>query len=103
ATGRLADVVGSCETIFIALPSLFIRPTLEPVRDALRADAAIVNLAKGIERATGLTSFQVISTLFPRNRKIMLAGPAIANEIAQGMPTVVTIAGRSTTDLLGIA
>ena len=103
ATGRLADVVGGCETIFIALPSLFIRRTLEPVRDAVRADAAIVNLAKGIEGATGLTSFQVISTLFPRNRKIMLAGPAIANEIAQGLPTVVTIAGRSTTDLLGIA
>src|SRR5439155_9103363 len=56
ATGRLADVVGGCETIFIALPSLFIRPTLEPVRGALRGDAVIVNLAKGIERSAGLTS-----------------------------------------------
>jgi glycerol-3-phosphate dehydrogenase (NAD(P)+) len=63
----------------------------------------VVNLAKGIDRETGMTSFQILSRLFPQNRRIMLAGPAIANEFARGMPTVVVLAGRYITDLLLIS
>jgi glycerol-3-phosphate dehydrogenase (NAD(P)+) len=103
ATADLGEVFRDCETVFVALPSVFIRQTLEPVRARARRETLIVNLAKGIDSQTGLTSFQMISALFPDNRIVMLSGPSIANEFAQGMPTVVMIAGRSTTDLLQVA
>jgi glycerol-3-phosphate dehydrogenase (NAD(P)+) len=86
--------------VFVGLPSAFIQKTLEPVRHKVQPATIIVNLAKGIDRETGLSSFQIISMLFSQNRRIMLAGPAIANEFARGMPTVVVLAGRSITDLL---
>jgi glycerol-3-phosphate dehydrogenase (NAD(P)+) len=103
ATSDLGQLFRDCETVFVALPSVFIRQTLEPAREQARHETLIVNLAKGIDGQTGMTSFQMLSTLFPDNRIIMLSGPSIANEFAQGLPTVVMIAGRSTTDLLRVA
>jgi glycerol-3-phosphate dehydrogenase (NAD(P)+) len=103
ATADLGQVFRECEAVFVALPSVFVRRTLEPVSAQTRRETLIVNLAKGIDSQTGLTSFQMIAALFPNNRMVMLSGPSIANEFARGMPTVVMIAGRSTTDLLQVA
>jgi glycerol-3-phosphate dehydrogenase (NAD(P)+) len=103
ATGALAEVAAQADALFVALPSAFIRPTLEPLRDQLRRDTLLVNLAKGIDRATALTSFQMLGALFPNNTRIMLSGPSIANEFARGLPTVVVIAGERTADLLAVA
>lgn len=103
ATNRLEDVFQHTDVIFVGLPSLFIGKVLEPVRHHMRQEVVLVNLAKGIDRETGLTSFQVLAELFPHNRRIMLAGPAIANEFARGMPTVVVLAGQHLADLLHVS
>ena len=100
ATDDLDSVARQSDIIFVAIPSAFIRPTLEPIRDRVKPRSVIVNMAKGIDRSTGLTSFQVIASLFPNNPKVMLSGPSIANEFARDMPTVVVIAGESREDLL---
>jgi glycerol-3-phosphate dehydrogenase (NAD(P)+) len=103
ATGNLETVFAQCAIVLVALPSAFLRSTLEPVQAHVAPATLLVNLAKGIERSTGLTSFQMLSALFPSNPKVMLSGPSIANEFAAGMPTVVTIAGPNTTELLAVA
>ncbi len=103
ATSDLAAVFQDCRTVFVAIPSVFIKPTLEPVRAQIGSDLLLVNMAKGIDGQSGLTSFQVISSLFPDNPKVMLSGPSIANEFARQMPTVVVIAGRRKSDLLRVA
>lgn len=103
ATTNLADALAGRDIVFIALPSVFIERTLKPVQAHLQADTIVVNLAKGIDGATGLTSFQTLSDLFPQNPTVMLSGPSIANEFARGLPTVVMIAGRDKTDLMRVA
>ncbi len=103
ATSEIQKVASGCELIFVAIPSVFIRPTLEPTQEILREDVIIVNMAKGIDGETGLTSFQTIGSLFPNNRKVMLSGPSIANEFARDMPTVVVIAGERRNDMLKVA
>jgi len=103
ATSNLETVFAECDMVLVALPSAFLRTTLEPMQAHGHPATRLVNLAKGIERSTGLTSFQILSALFPSNPKVMLSGPSIANEFAAGMPTVVTIAGQKTTDLLAVA
>jgi len=89
ATQQLGDIFTHSRAIFVALPSSFLRPTLEPVKQLGQPDMLLINLAKGIERATGLTALQMLGGLFPRHTTIMLSGPSIANEFARGMPTVV--------------
>ncbi len=103
ATSDLQHVLDTSDIIFLGLPSIYLRSVLEPYKKNVNNDIILVNLAKGIDRETGLTSFQILSSLFPRNRRIMLAGPAIANEFARGMPTVVVLAGQDITDLLRVA
>lgn len=102
ATDNLLDICQG-ELIFIALPSVFVQPTLSQLLGHLGPQAVLVNLAKGIDRQTGLTSFQTISALFPANPKVMLSGPSIANEFARKEPTVVVLAGRANQDLLQVA
>jgi glycerol-3-phosphate dehydrogenase (NAD(P)+) len=103
ATSDLGAVFAQCDMVLVALPSAFLRATLEPLREQVRPATLLVNLAKGIERSTGLTTFQMLSALFPSNPRVMLSGPSIANEFAAGMTTVVMIAGPSTVDLLAVA
>lgn len=103
ATSDLGVVFSQCELVLLALPSAFLRATLAPLQARVGPSTMLVNLAKGIEQATGLTSFQVLAALFPANPKVMLSGPSIANEFAIGLPTVVMIAGARTADLLAVA
>lgn len=103
ATTNLVDVLNSCQVIFIALPSGFIKSTLQPLAHAVRGSAVLVNMAKGIDAMTGLTAFQTLTALFPRHARVMLSGPSIANEFAQGMPTVIVLAGGSRADLMQVA
>ncbi len=103
ATSELAAVFQSCSIVFVAIPSVFIKSTLESVQEYVGQDTLLVNMAKGIDGESGLTSFQTISCLFPDNPKVMLSGPSIANEFAREMPTVVVIAGQSNSDLLQVS
>lgn len=100
ATKDLAEVVRECTVIFIAIPSAFIQRTLQPLRTTVPEDVVLVNMAKGIQRSTGLTAFQTLTALFPHNPRIMLSGPSIANEFARNLPTVVVLAGQTPFHLL---
>ena len=103
ATSNLETVFQDCRVVFVAIPSTFIRPTLEPMRTRIDPALLLVNMAKGIDGESGLTSFQVLSGLFPDNPTVLLSGPSIANEFARGMPTVVVVAGPRKSDLLTVS
>ncbi len=103
ATTDLAVVFRNTEVVFIAIPSLFIERTLQPLRGQIASEVVLVNMAKGIDGTTGLTSFQTLSGMFPGNPRVMLSGPSIANEFAHQQPTVVVIAGQSKADLMRVA
>lgn len=103
ATTNLPDVFDNTAVVFVAIPTIFIRSTLEPVRAMLDHHTMLVNLAKGIDPQTGLTAYQTLQTLFPDNPTVVLSGPSIANEFAQGMPTVVILACSDHCRLLTVA
>ncbi len=101
ATSSLRDVFQTASVLFVAIPSVFFRPTFEPFAGA--ADKLFVNLAKGIDPETLLTGYETLRSLFPRSRHVMLSGPSIANEFSRGLPTVVVLAGPEKKDLLQVA
>jgi glycerol-3-phosphate dehydrogenase (NAD(P)+) len=103
ATNELAAVVLQSQVLFVSIPSAFIQATLEPYRERINPRTVLVNLAKGIDAETGLTSFQTLAGLFPLNPKIMLSGPSIANEFALHQPTVVVLASKGISDQLLVA
>jgi len=102
ATGDLKRVFETCPIIFVAIPSVFFQSTLKPFSNETKGKV-FVNLTKGIDRETLLTSFQMLRLLFPGNEYVMLSGPSIANEFSRRMPTLVMLAGESKNSLLQIA
>jgi glycerol-3-phosphate dehydrogenase (NAD(P)+) len=103
ATGDLVEVMTWSQVLFVAIPSAFTESTLRAVRDRLKPETIIVNMTKGIDGHSGLTSYQTIAALFPENPKIMLSGPSIANEFAQGMPTIVVLASEEGDGVMAVA
>jgi len=102
ATDDLKQVFRTCSIIFVAIPSVFFQSVLKPFSNETK-DKVFVDLTKGIDRETLLTSFQMLQLLFPENEHVMLSGPSIANEFSRGMPTLVMLAGASKSSLLQIA
>jgi glycerol-3-phosphate dehydrogenase (NAD(P)+) len=103
ATSQLSSVFDGAEIVFIALPSMYIRPTLDPYRDQIAPGTIMVNTAKGIDRHSGLTALQTLGRSLPHNPCIMLSGPSIANEFARGVPTLVMLAGQHNEALWRVA
>ncbi|MCB9833397.1 MAG: NAD(P)-dependent glycerol-3-phosphate dehydrogenase [Planctomycetes bacterium] len=85
---RGADIVVS------AVPTKYLRTTWSVLAAATPKRAPVVSLTKGIETKTFLRASEIIHEYLPRNPVAVLSGPSHAEEVAQGMPTTVTIASR---------
>jgi glycerol-3-phosphate dehydrogenase (NAD(P)+) len=80
------------ELFLAAAPAQAMRGALETIAPYLAEGVPIVICAKGIERATGLFLSEVVRALLPRNPPAVLSGPSFAKDVAEGLPTAVTIA-----------
>lgn len=74
-----------------ALNSLFLKLKEE---DLLSLDTIVVICSKGIDYNSGLLPTQIFSSYFPKHKVCYLAGPNIAQEIAQKLPTAADISGE---------
>ncbi|MCI0465660.1 MAG: NAD(P)-dependent glycerol-3-phosphate dehydrogenase [Beijerinckiaceae bacterium] len=86
------DEARSAELILAAVPAQALRPVLEAFAEHIAEGVPVVVCAKGIERATGLFLSDVVSAVLPNNPPAILSGPSFAQEVAQGLPTAVTLA-----------
>jgi len=88
--------VSQAQIVLSVTPSEFLRPTLMRLRSSLHNSQFILSATKGVEERSLLRMTQVISvTLEPAGLLVSigaLSGPSFAQEVAQGQPTVVTVA-----------
>ena len=100
---RLADVieptadiacVGAADHVLVVTPAQTFRTVAEAMRGHLRADAAVISCAKGIEKDTGLYLREVLAEVLPGQPVAALSGPSFAADLAQGLPTAVTLAAN---------
>lgn len=97
AVSEANECVAGAALVMIAVPSLFAIPTLVPVLSSMRPDAVLVNLAKGFAPRTRIPIPIHIRRMAPRHPCVQLAGPAIANEIARGVPACIILAAEDAT------
>ena len=94
----LAESVGSCDAIFIAVPSQFCRDVFKQMRLLLSSVHILVSLTKGIEEGTLKRMSEVMEEVFLLHftpRVAVLSGPSFAREVAESHPTAVVIASKS--------
>jgi glycerol-3-phosphate dehydrogenase (NAD(P)+) len=92
-TGAI-DELRPAGAVLVVVPAQALRGTLDEIAPALREDAALVICAKGIERGSGLFLSDVVAALRPAAPVAVLSGPSFAADVADGLPTAVTLACR---------
>ncbi len=94
----LVDVVSHKHLIIIVVPSHVMRDVTRQMAGHLSAGTIITSASKGIEQKTHLTMSGVIKENIPEveaDRLAVISGPSFAKEVAQKMPTTVTVACRN--------
>ena len=97
-TADLAEL-RACDPILLAAPA----QTLREVAATAPATATLVICAKGLERGTGLRLSEVVASVRPAATLAVLSGPSFAVELAQGLPTAVTLAAFELGTARGLA
>lgn len=90
-------IVPAGDIIIIAVPSHIVRLILPEITPLVKADALMVNLAKGIENDSLMTMSQVIHEVggFAPERIVTVYGPSHAEEVAIQLPTTLVSASIS--------
>ena len=93
ATAELSETANA-DFVILAAPAQHLRRTIGPLAGQVSPATPLVICAKGIEEGTSALMSEVVSALFPANPLMVLSGPTFAAEVADGLPTAVTLAAE---------
>ena len=90
ATADLGEL-DDCDAWLVVTPAQHMRSVLERAADC---DKPLVLCSKGIEEQSGELLHRVAKAVCPRAQVAVLSGPTFAHEVANGLPTAVTLAAE---------
>ncbi|MCW9699875.1 NAD(P)H-dependent glycerol-3-phosphate dehydrogenase [Avibacterium sp. 20-129] len=92
---NLASAVQKSRDLLIVVPSHVFGEVLEKIRPHLQPEHRIVWATKGLERDTGRLLQQLVEEKLGTQYPLaVLSGPTFAKELAQGLPTAITLASH---------
>lgn len=95
-TADLEHALASPVWILIAIPSHAYRNFLHSNARLFDNDIGIAWASKGLEHGTGKLIHQVITEELPGHHKLaVMSGPTFAKEVAENLPTAITVASES--------
>jgi len=94
-TASIGEAVGFAADglLALAVPTAALRPTLQALRGAGPLPP-LLWLCKGFERDSGMLPHEIVAEEMPGHPAGPLSGPSFAIEVAQGLPTALTVAGE---------
>lgn len=98
-TGDLAAASAEADLLIAAIPTAFLRPTLERVADQVPAGVPVLSLVKGLENGTFRRPGEILLEVLGERPLAVLSGPSHAEEVVQGLPTTLVAASED----LGLA
>lgn len=88
----VAQAIDGADLWIAAIPTVYLRTTLEPVAAQLRAAVPVLSLSKGIEVQTFRRPTEILTEVLGERLMAVLSGPSHAEEVSQGLPTSVVVA-----------
>lgn len=92
ASADLGATVRDAEAVLLVVPSSAIRETARQMALVTPSTVPVVICAKGIEPDTGKLMSEIVLDEMPNQPIAALSGPTFADEVADELPTSVTIA-----------
>jgi glycerol-3-phosphate dehydrogenase (NAD(P)+) len=93
----ITEVSEAKDLVVSVVPSQFVRGRVKEIAKHLKKTAIVLSASKGIETETLLLMSQVFHEVLPSHlhqRMAFLSGPSFAREVAQKLPTAVTVASK---------
>ncbi len=97
-THEMPEALEKAELVVCAVPTQATRSALEKARDLIPKSAFVVSASKGIEKGSCLLVSDIFVEVLgekEKNRLFFLSGPSFAKEVAERVPTAITIASYS--------
>jgi glycerol-3-phosphate dehydrogenase (NAD(P)+) len=91
ATSELGDLA-HLDTVLAVVPAQHLRSILVRFAPMMRDSMPIILCAKGVEQGSLALMTEVLAQSAPRAIPAVLSGPSFALDVAQGMPTAITLA-----------
>jgi glycerol-3-phosphate dehydrogenase (NAD(P)+) len=97
ATSRLDLALAGAQQVYVSVPSQSLRDNLKVAAPHIHANAVVISLMKGVEKATGLRMSEVIAQTLPLDptQIAVISGPNLALEIAKEQPTAAVVSSTS--------
>lgn len=93
----IEEAVRDTELLVAAIPTAFLRETLESLAPVLNRNRPVISVVKGIENETFLRPSQIIEETLGSRAVAALSGPSHAEEIARRLPASVVAASGDVT------
>jgi glycerol-3-phosphate dehydrogenase (NAD(P)+) len=91
----LAAALSGARDILLAVPSGALRETLARIRPLMQNGERVAWATKGFELETGRLPHEVVGEVLGAEHALaVLSGPTFAREVAEGLPTALTIASN---------
>src|SRR5262249_39096636 len=90
----IAEAVADADLWIAAVPAVYLRTTLERIAAAVRCNAPVLSLAKGVEIQTFLRPSEILTQVLGVEQTAVLSGPSHAEEVSLGKPTSVVVASQ---------
>ena len=96
-TDNLKEAVDNKDILVLAVPSKAIRSVSKSLKDIIKENQIIVNVAKGLEEDTLKTMTDIIEEeLKEKNPQVaVLSGPSHAEEVGKGIPTTCVVSAHN--------
>lgn len=95
ASTDVLEVTAQADAVLAVIPAQSMRVAMEELQNVLPKKAPVILCAKGIERSSGMLMSQVVAEVLPEHHIAALSGPSFATDVAQGLPTAVTVAAEN--------
>jgi glycerol-3-phosphate dehydrogenase (NAD(P)+) len=91
-TMDIHEALAGADLLIAAIPTVYLRQTLQTVASSLREVKPVLSLAKGLEIKTFLRPTEIIRQVLGVHRLAVLSGPSHAEEVSRGLPTTLVAA-----------
>jgi len=93
-TNNLEETLNS-KYILLVAPSQFLRGILKKLKNKIAKESVLICATKGLEENTHKTMSKIIKEELPRNPLVILSGPNLSKEIAEGLPAATVVASEN--------
>lgn len=93
---QIEEVMAVAQLLLLVIPSYAFRPFLSAYSSLIKEHHSIIWASKGLEENTAKLLHQVVSEECPQCKNLaVISGPTFAREVANNLPTAITVASFS--------